>query len=60
MTTRSRNIIRFLESRARPVRKADNLAAIYAPIGVLNVSQSYRPTRPVMGTPLLTSWASPS
>jgi hypothetical protein len=38
----------FLGSRARPVRKADNLTGICEPI-VYNMSQPYRPPRPVAG-----------
>jgi hypothetical protein len=33
----------FLGSTARPARKADNLTAICEPIGILNISQPYRP-----------------
>jgi hypothetical protein len=47
----------FLGSRARPVGRADNLTAICEPMarqcGILNMSQSYRPPRPVTGTALL-------
>jgi hypothetical protein len=42
----------FLGSKVRLVRGADNLTAIYEPIvsrqcGILNISQPYRPPRPV-------------
>jgi hypothetical protein len=47
----------FLGSKMRPVRRADNLTAIYEPIakhcGILNISQPNRPARPVTGTALL-------
>jgi hypothetical protein len=47
----------FLGSKVRPERKADNLTAIYEPIarqcGILNISQPYRPPKPVTGTALL-------
>jgi hypothetical protein len=45
MSNRSRDLM-FLGSRARPVRKADNLTAICEPI-VYNISQPYRPPLPV-------------
>jgi hypothetical protein len=48
-STRSRKM--FLGSRALPVSRADNLPAIWEPIvhqcGILNISQPYRPLRPV-------------
>jgi hypothetical protein len=47
----------FLWSKALPVRTADNLAAICERLSVqygnLNISQIYRPTRPVTGIALL-------
>jgi hypothetical protein len=48
----------FLRSKARMVRDADNLTAIYEPIvsrqcGILNISQPYRPPGPVTGIVLL-------
>jgi hypothetical protein len=42
----------FLGSRARPVREADNLTAIYKQTrhcGILSISQAYRLPRPVTG-----------
>jgi hypothetical protein len=54
MSTRSRKIM-FLGSIARPVRRADNLTAICElsrHCGILNISQRYRPPRPVAGTAL--------
>jgi hypothetical protein len=43
----------FLQSKVRPVRRADNPAAICELIvqqcGIINISQPYRPPRPVMG-----------
>jgi hypothetical protein len=51
MSTRNIKIIMFLGSKVRLVRGADNLTAIYEPIvwqcGILNISQPYRPPRPV-------------
>jgi hypothetical protein len=42
----------FLGSKVRPVRRANNLTAIYEPIsrqcGILKISQPYRPGRPVL------------
>jgi hypothetical protein len=43
----------FLGSRARPVRKTDNLMPICELCGILNISQSYRPPRPLTVTALL-------
>jgi hypothetical protein len=49
----------YLGSRARPTRMDGNLTAICEPIvytrqcGILNISQHYRPPRPVTGTALL-------
>jgi hypothetical protein len=47
------NIKKNLGSKVRPVRGSDNLTAIYEQIvsqcGFLNISQPYRPPRPVMG-----------
>jgi hypothetical protein len=47
----------FPGSEARPVPRADNLTAICEPIvyqcGIPNISQSYRPLRPVKGIALL-------
>jgi hypothetical protein len=40
--------IMFLGSRERPVRKVDDLTS-----GILNISQHYRPPRPVAGIALL-------
>jgi hypothetical protein len=42
----------FLGSRTRPVHKADNLSAICEVTGqceILNISQTYKPPRPVTG-----------
>jgi hypothetical protein len=44
----------FLESTARPVRRADNLTAIcLEKWRTLNISQPYRPPQPVTGIALL-------
>jgi hypothetical protein len=56
MSTRSRKIM-LLGSRARPVRKTNNLTVICEPLsrqcGIHNISQPYRPSRPVTGLPFL-------
>jgi hypothetical protein len=46
----------FVGSRARPVRRAENLTAVSRvsrQCGVLNISQSYRSPEPVTGITLL-------
>jgi hypothetical protein len=44
----------FLGSQLRPVRRAGNLTTICEPIvQILNISQPYRPTRPITGIALL-------
>jgi hypothetical protein len=57
MSTRNIKIIMFLGSKVRRVRKADNLTVICEPMsiqcGILNISQSYRPPRPVTRIDLL-------
>jgi hypothetical protein len=54
--SRSRKIM-FLGSCVRPVRKADDLTALWEQMsrhcGIRNISQSYRPPRPVAGIALL-------
>jgi hypothetical protein len=56
MSTRSRKI-NVSGGRARPVRKADNLAAncgrLSRQCGILNFSQPYSPLRPVAGIALM-------
>jgi hypothetical protein len=39
----------FLESRARPARKADSLTVICELIAILSISQPHEPPRPVNG-----------
>jgi hypothetical protein len=56
MSTRNRKTL-FLWSKVRPVRMTDNLAAICERLsvqhGTLNITQLYRPPRPVTGIALL-------
>jgi hypothetical protein len=46
--------ITFLESKVRPVHKADKLAVICEPIqsGILNISEPYKPPRLATGIAL--------
>jgi hypothetical protein len=54
MSTRNIKIIMFLGEKVLLVRRADNLTAIYEPIVyILNISQPYKPPRPVTGMSLL-------
>jgi hypothetical protein len=54
MSTKTRKIM-FLRSRARPVRRADNITTVPSvsrlsiQCGILNISQTYTHPRPVMG-----------
>jgi hypothetical protein len=54
MSTRNRKIIMFLGNKVRPVRSADNLPPSVSRLprqsGIRNISQLYRPPRPVTGT----------
>jgi hypothetical protein len=42
-----------LASRARRVRRADNMSRLFRQCGIINISQPYRPPRPVTGIALL-------
>jgi hypothetical protein len=57
MSTGNIKIIMFLGSKLRRVRRADNLTAICERLSrqceILNISQPYRPPRPVMRIALL-------
>jgi hypothetical protein len=54
MSTGHIKIIMFLGRKVRRVHRADNLTArISRQCGILNISQPYRPPRPLMGIALL-------
>jgi hypothetical protein len=52
MSTRNIKIIMFLGSEVWRVHRADNLD-LSGQCGILNISQPYKPPRPVMGIALL-------
>jgi hypothetical protein len=60
MSTGNIKKLMFLGTKVRLVRGADNLTAIYEPssrqCGILNISQPYRPPRPVTGIALLSTF----